>query len=142
MDMQPTKETEQNNQQENIPIDAFKTTVSCCAAVLIPGLGHALLKKWTRAVVFFFSISIMAMLGLQMHGQLFQPVPGDIFSYLKFIAEAGAGLFYWIPFILGFTTPDAKAYTYDYANLYLYVAGLLNMLVVIDVFDISLGRKK
>jgi len=93
-------------------------------------------------MVFFFSIAIMALLGMQLHGQLFQPVSGDIFSYLQFIAEAGAGLFYWIPFTLDFTTPDPTAYTYDFANRFLYVAGLLNMLVVIDVFDISLGRKK
>ncbi len=142
MDTQPTQEMQQKIQRENLQANAVKATVSCIAGLLIPGLGHALLKKWTRALVFFFSISIMVMLGVQMHGQLFGPEFTDIFSALKFIAEAGAGLLYWIPFLADFATANARAYTYDYANLFLYVAGLLNMLIVIDAFDISLGRKQ
>jgi hypothetical protein len=33
------------------------------------------------------------------------------------------------------------AVTYEYGNAYLIVAGLLNLLVVIDAYDIALGRK-
>jgi hypothetical protein len=33
------------------------------------------------------------------------------------------------------------AVTYEYANAFLIVAGLLNMLVVLDVYDTALGRK-
>jgi len=31
--------------------------------------------------------------------------------------------------------------TYEYGNAYIIVAGLMNLLVVIDVYDIALGRK-
>ena len=31
--------------------------------------------------------------------------------------------------------------TYEYGNAFLIVAGLLNMLVVIDAYDVALGRK-
>ena len=31
--------------------------------------------------------------------------------------------------------------TYEYGNTYLIVAGLLNMLVVLDAYDIAMGRK-
>jgi hypothetical protein len=72
---------------------------------------------------------------------LFSPAFGDFFPTLKFLADAGLGLFYWIPYLRGMGVGDPTAYTYDYANLYIYVAGLLNMLVVVDVFDIALGRK-
>ena len=34
------------------------------------------------------------------------------------------------------------AYTYDFGNIFIYVAGLLNMLVVVDAFDIAMGRKE
>jgi len=61
---------------------------------------------------------------------------------LKFLANAGLGLLYWIPWLQGMGTGDPTAYTYDYANVFIYVAGLLNMLVVIDAFDIALGRKQ
>jgi hypothetical protein len=142
MDTQPTQDTPMNVQPENIPVGAVKTTFCCVAGVLVPGLGHALLRKWLRAAVFFVSISTMMLLGMQLHGKIVPPDFADIFSTLKFVAEAGAGLFYWIPWFGGSVGGDPTAYTYDYANLFLYVAGLLNMLVVVDVFDISLGRKQ
>ena len=31
--------------------------------------------------------------------------------------------------------------TYEYGNTYIIVAGLLNMLVVLDAYDIAMGRK-
>jgi hypothetical protein len=146
MDTQPLQEAGQNNRQENAQAGAAKATASCIAGLLIPGLGHALNKKWARAIIFFLSISIMVALGLQMHGRLFNPEFElkfeNIFGILKFVSQAGAGLLYWIPWFNGSGAGDPTAYTYDYANLFLYVAGLLNMLVVVDVFDISLGRKQ
>jgi len=42
----------------------------------------------------------------------------------------------------GLGTGDPTAYTYDYANVFIYVAGLLNMLVIVDAFDIAMGRKR
>jgi len=33
------------------------------------------------------------------------------------------------------------AVTYEYGYTFLIVAGLLNMLIVLDVFDIAVGRK-
>jgi hypothetical protein len=33
------------------------------------------------------------------------------------------------------------AVTYEYGNAFLVVAGLLNMLVILDAYDIALGRK-
>ena len=33
------------------------------------------------------------------------------------------------------------AATYEYGNAFLMVAGLLNLLVVIDAYDIAMGRK-
>jgi hypothetical protein len=115
---------------------------ACIAGACIPGLGHALLRKWDRAVVFFASISMMLLIGILLNGRLFSPAFGDFFPTLKFLAEAGLGLLYWIPYLIGKGTGDPTAYTYDYANVFIYVAGLLNMLVIVDVFDIALGRKQ
>jgi hypothetical protein len=129
-------------QQANVQAGVFKTSIACIAGALVPGLGHALLSKWDRAFVFFGSIAIMFGLGVQLQGRLFSPDFGDLFSALKFIAEAGSGLLYWIPWFGGFGAGGPTAYAYDYANVYLYVAGLLNMLVIVDVFDIAKGRKR
>jgi hypothetical protein len=122
--------------------DAFKTLAACVAGAFVPGLGHALFRKWDRAVIFFCCISMMFVLGLLLNGRLFNPEFGDLFAALKFIADAGSGLLYWIFWLQGTGVGDPKAYTYDYANVFIYVAGLLNMLVIIDVFDIAMGRKQ
>jgi hypothetical protein len=142
MNTQPAPETSLEVQPPNLPVGPLKTLTSCVAAYLIPGLGHALLRKWDRAVVFFGSISIMFVIGLLLDGKIFNPEFGDLFSILKFSAEAGSGLFYWFSWLQGLGIGDPTAYTYDYANVFIYVAGLLNMLVIVDVFDIAMGRKK
>jgi hypothetical protein len=108
----------------------------------MPGLGHAFLGKWDRAVAFFGSITLMFALGLQLNGRLFDPSLENFFAILKFFADAGSGLLYWISWFRGAGVGDPTAYTYDYANVFIYVAGLLNLLVVIDAFDIALGRKR
>lgn len=121
---------------------AFKTLAACVAGICIPGLGHALLAKWERAIVFFGSILIMFGLGLHLHGRLFGPDFESFFAILKFLAQAGSGLLYWVSLLGGSGAGDPTTYTYDYANVFIYVAGLLNMLVVVDAFDIAMGRKR
>ena len=99
------------------------------------------MRKWDRAAVFFGSLTLMFVLGVRLQGRLVSPEFGDFFSTLKFIADAGIGVFYWIPWFMGMGVGDPTAYTYDYANIFIYVAGLLNMLVIVDAFDIAMGRK-
>lgn len=135
-------ETLQECPQDNPRASATITFSACVAAALVPGLGHAILRKWDRALVFFVCIVAMFVLGLQLEGRIFGPEFGSLFSLLKFLAEAGSGLLYWGTLIQGLGMGEPRAYTYDYANVFLYVAGLLNMLVVVDVFDIAMGRKR
>ena len=42
---------------------------------------------------------------------------------------------------LGFGRGDVRAVSYEYGNTFLIVAGLLNLLVVIDAYDVAVGRK-
>jgi hypothetical protein len=142
METRPASDALPAPQQVHEQAGVFKTLGACVAGALIPGLGHALLRRWDRAIVFFASISIMLAIGVHLNGRLFSPEFGDVFSTLKFLADAGSGLLYWIPWLRGIGTGDPTAYTYDYANIFIYVAGLLNMLVIVDVFDIALGRKQ
>jgi hypothetical protein len=48
---------------------------------------------------------------------------------------------YFIAQMFGFGEGRVVATTYEYGNSFLIVSGLLNMLVVIDVFDLAMGRK-
>jgi hypothetical protein len=142
MKTEPMPETLQETQQAEPSGGRAMTFAACVAGALIPGLGHALLRKWDRALVFFGCITVMFILGLQLDGMIVGPELGSLFPILKFIAEAGSGLLYWISLLQGFGVGDPTAYTYDYANVFIYVAGLLNMLVIVDVFDIAMDRKQ
>jgi hypothetical protein len=129
--------------QDIVPIAGpAKIFGACFAAALVPGLGHAALQKWDRAAVFLGSISLMFGLGLLLQGRLFNPDFSDFFSSLKFIADAGNGLLYWVCWLRGLGVGEPTAYTYDFGNLFIFAAGLMNMLVVVDVFDIAMGRKQ
>ena len=50
-----------------------------------------------------------------------------------------------LPWILAQLTDAGKgvvtAVSYEYGNCFLIVAGLLNFLVVLDAFDVAVGRK-
>jgi hypothetical protein len=142
MERQSESNDNKISQPEVVSVGSMKTAMVCVAGLLIPGLGHALLRKWDRAIVFFGSILLLISVGIHLEGKLFDPDFNDLFTSLKFIADAGSGLFYWIPWLQGAGKGDLTAYTYDYANIFIYVAGLLNMLVVVDVFDIAMGRKQ
>lgn len=136
-----TEELPQEVQQVQSASGLLKALGAGCAAAIFPGLGHAVLRKWDRTVVFGLSIPILFALGVRQHGRLFNPDFTDLFSTLKFVADAGSGLLYWGAWLRGLGPGDPSSYTYDFGNVFIYVAGLLNMLVVIDAFDVGLGRK-
>lgn len=139
-------QSDQENSLDRQPVPSKEVSrraiLLCVAGALVPGLGHAVLRKWDRALVFFGCICFMFAFGLYLQGEIFSPQYHTIFSLLKFIADAGSGLLYWISLPSGMGAGDPTAFSYDYGNIFLYVAGLLNMLIVIDVFDIAMGRKK
>ncbi|PYV12236.1 MAG: hypothetical protein DMG07_17475 [Acidobacteria bacterium] len=136
-----TEPLPQEVQQVQTEAGLVKALGAGFAAAVVPGLGHAVLRKWDRALIFFLSISAMFALGLRLRGRLFGPDFTDLFTTLKFVADAGSGLPYWLSWVRGLGTGQPSAYTYDFGNVFIYVAGLLNMLVVVDAFDIAMGRK-
>ncbi len=83
----------------------------------------------------------MFALGLGMHGRLFDLVMEEPLQIFAFIANAGVGLPYIAAEQMGLGLGTMSATTYDYGTTYLWVAGLLNYLIVLDAFDIARGRK-
>ena len=118
-----------------------RTLLFCLIAWLIPGAGHLLLKKHTRGFIFFPAVMVLFICGLMMKGTLFDLTPG-FFGLLKFVADAGVGLPYLVGKLMGWGIGDVTNYGYEYGNGFLFSAGLLNMLIVVDTFDISQGRKQ
>jgi hypothetical protein len=117
-----------------------KTAIACVAAWLIPGAGHLYLKKTKRALVFFASVLILFIAGLYMDGKLFSLEAG-FFGLLRFVADIAIGLPYLIGKFAGWGQGNIRSFGYEYGNTFLYTAGLVNMLLMLDCFDIAQGRK-
>jgi len=118
-----------------------KTAIACVLAWFVPGGGHMYLGKGRRALVFFGGVLLLFALGLYMNGKLFSLETG-FFGFLRFFANAATGLPYVAGKLLGWGVGDIRSFGYEYGNTFLYTAGLINMLLVLDAFDISQGRKR
>ena len=115
------------------------------ATLIVPGLGHALLKRPGRAAAFFTLILAMFALGLSLNGGLFAFSGSNWLFRLAALGEAGMGLLYFGGRIMGWGFVDAQRITetmFGYGNTCLVTAGLMNMLLIMDGYDIIIGRKE
>ncbi len=120
---------------------------------LIPGGGHFLLKRNGRGTLLLVSITAMFLFGIMMRGSLFEPQTGDLLTTLintgGFIGDLCAGVLYLLARMFGYVQgdvsgPDFLIHTppvHDYGTKFLVTAGLLNLLAMVDAFEIAAGRK-
>ena len=112
---------------------------------LVPGGGHFLLKRNGRAVLLLVSITLMYLCGLLMRGAMFQPQSGDLLTVLintgGFLGDVASGILYLVTVMLGYNQPDLPGAVHDYGTKFLVTAGLLNILAMVDVYEIAARRK-
>ncbi len=113
----------------------------CLASWAIPGAGHLWLGRRAKGLILLVALPLMFALGLAIHGRLFPFALSEPLVGLAAIADVGIGLTYFAAGALGYGAGDVRAVTYEYGNAFLIVAGLLNLLVVIDAYDVAMGRK-
>lgn len=94
-----------------------------------------------KGVVFLLTIPLMFACGLWLNGRLFPFEMAQPLVALAAVASLGNGVPYLVAAVLGLGNGVVTAPTYEYGNTFVIVAGLLNMLVVLDAYDIALGRK-
>lgn len=144
---------------------ASRAGLACILAWLAPGAGHLYLGRRLRAAVFFVIVLTTFSLGLAFDGK---PSVVDrrqpLLSWLQVFANVGTGpveavarmqifggLAYRLPpedagaaphsavgLELRRRTESAKT---PYGTAYLWTAGLMNILLILDAFDIAIGRK-
>jgi hypothetical protein len=112
---------------------------------LIPGGGHLLLKRTGRGILLMAAITSMFVCGLLMRGAMFQPASGDLLTTLintgGFIGDLCSGILFLLSQWLGYNQPDVAGAVHDYGTKFLVTAGLLNILAMVDVFEIAVRRK-
>ena len=120
-------------------------------AWLIPGAGHLVLGKLGRGVLLMVLIVGSFYFGLLLNGKLYIPVAADPPSAFHFdpisilwsFAQIGSGLCYAVAHALGLgIVAKPESATYEYGNTFMFLAGLLNYLLILDVFDIAAGRRR
>jgi hypothetical protein len=115
--------------------------LACVAAWAIPGAGHLWLGRRQKAAVFFLALLAMFGTGLLLKGRLFPFELSDPLVALAAFANGGMGLPWIAALMMDAGKGVVTAASYEYGNCFLIVAGLLNFLVLLDAFDIAVGRK-
>ncbi len=114
----------------------------CVAAWFVPGLGHALYGKPRKAIVLLVVLTAMFVCGLAFNGRLFSFGGSEPLVWLAAAAQWGLGLPRLIAVFGGWGAGVVTDVTYEYGNTFLIVAGMLNLLAVIDAYDLGTGRKQ
>lgn len=113
----------------------------CLAGWVVPGAGHLLQGRIAKGLIFLLTLPLMFGTGLWLDGQIFAFDLAQPLVFLEAVAGLGIGLPFLAVSAAGLGTGRVIAVTYEYGNTFVLVAGLLNMLVVLDAYDIAHGRK-
>jgi hypothetical protein len=107
----------------------------------VPGLGHLLLRRWGKAAVYFLCVGGLACAGLAMRGGIFDASATDMFDRLGLFADMGAGVFYFLAHMIQTAGPDVAHASGDYGTRLFATAGMLNLLTVLEAYEIGRGRR-
>lgn len=123
------------------PPEFSSLLILCIASWLAPGLGHWLLKRKWRAVILFLAIIGLFAFGVLMKGQFYALSSTSYLERLGYIGELCAGAAMPVVKFFGYNGGNPFFISSDYGTTYLISAGMLNVLAILDVYDIALGRK-
>jgi hypothetical protein len=126
------------------PHDSRRETMAYVIGVagwIVPGLGHALMKMWGRAVMCFLTVGLLVILGAGMRGNLFSSGGNDAFDSLGYLADLGTGTFYLVARSLEANGADVSHAGGDYGTRFLATAGVLNLLAALHAYEAARGRK-
>ncbi len=112
-------------------------------AWLVPGLGHFYLGRRRTAMAFAAIVALTFLAGISFQGRLYTIEAGQPLTILATFAVYGSGLWNLGARLLSSNPGGAiLATTYEYGCAYLLTAGLMNLLLVLDVWDLATGRKR
>ena len=141
-----------------------KTVIAIIAAWILPGLGHILLGRVRRGVLFASLLLFSFGIGLAHEGRLaLRDERQPFLTSLQIVANLGigpvdllarfyvyGGAIYGLPSGIGSGVENEYSKIFRsrtrsarsiYGTAYLWTAGLMNLLLLFDVWDIGMGRK-
>jgi hypothetical protein len=131
--------------REAVPAKAqpkLSTLVRVCAAAwVVPGLGHLLLGRKWRALILFAAIVAMFLMGIAMRGEFFSTSSGSYLQTLGYFGELCVGVAMPAARFFGYAGGDPLFVSADYGTACFVAAGMLNVLAILDAYDVAIGRK-
>jgi hypothetical protein len=118
-----------------------RSVIAMLLTLIVPGGGHFYLGRRGRAVAFFCIIVFLFVVGLLVDGRLYTVEKGNVLSVMATVASMGAGTLYFAGRALG-GLGDVRSITFEYGTAFTLTAGLMNLLLVLDCYDIAVGRKE
>jgi hypothetical protein len=116
------------------------TYLAVALAWLVPGAGHALLGRRGRGLAFLVIVLATIGLGWFLQGELYRNVSQPL-ETLATLACAGMGIPYFLLYGVGYTGNIDSA-GYEYGKAFVLTAGLMNILLILDTWDIARGDKE
>jgi hypothetical protein len=120
-----------------------RTVTAMLLAYLVPGAGHLYLGRRGRAITFFLIVVLLFAIGIAVDGDLYtiNHANGSVLRMLAALGSLGSGVIYWIAAGMG-AHGDMTSITVEHGTAFTITAGLMNLLLVVDAFDIAQGRKE
>jgi hypothetical protein len=120
-----------------------RAVISMLLAYVVPGAGHFFLGHRGRAIAFFLIIVTLFTLGLWLDGILYTFANSNrqLLGILATLGSMGSGSLYLLGRTFG-PEGDFRSMTFEYGRMFTLTAGLMNLLLVLDCYDIALGRKE
>jgi hypothetical protein len=128
-----------NDRLEKLP--ALEIAKLCLASWLVPGLGYWLVGRKRSFAIVASCLFAAIIMGVLLGGDLF-PVSGSEgrLRQIGGVCQMGMGLPFFL-FNLVLERGNPLNITFDYGTNYFLIAGMVNWLAVMDIFDIATRRK-
>lgn len=123
------------------PVPAAQLVMAVALAWLVPGLGHIYLKRVARGLIFFVLVVVAVIVGCMLQGNLYRPTTGQPLTYLATLGSMGMGIPYFVLRYGMHYEGAQEAVGFEYGTAFLLTAGLMNLLLVLDTWDIGSGKK-
>ncbi len=119
-----------------------KAYLAAFLAWVLPGAGHAYLGRWPRAIAFLALVLTALAIGWHLEGRLPWTFSGSPLSVLATLGCLGSGTPLLVLRLgLGYQG-TIEAAGYEYGGAFILTAGLMNLLLMLDAWDIAAGRKE
>ena len=124
------------------PVRTGNAVVAVLSAWLVPGLGHFYLQRRLRGLAFFALVIASMLIGCRLEGNLYQVTAGQPLTILATLASMGMGFPYFLLRYALHYQGNIMGAGYEYGTAFLLTAGLMNLLLVLDAWDIVRGKKE